>query len=165
MIDRPERVFLDTNIVLRATVPSAPNHVNVRLALDILARLGSTFWINRQVLREYAMTVTRAQHFMMVVSHQEAARLVRQLMTLFQVADETQAVSDTWATLLETIPMGGKQVHDANIAATMIAYGIRDLLTLNEVDFRRFEPQIRVLSLADVEAMDATSAPDQSPPS
>lgn len=144
MPDRPHRIFLDTNIVLRSTIKSA---------LNVLNALEKELWISRQVLREYAMTITRSQPFLTSISHVEAASVIRQLNALFNVADETKAVSEQWIRLLETIPMGGRQVHDANIAATMIAYQIPALLTLNTVDFVRFEPQIRVLSLADIETM------------
>ena len=40
---------------------------------------------------------------------------------------------------------GGKQVHDANIVATMIAHGETRLLTFNESDFRRFGSLIEVV--------------------
>lgn len=165
MPDRPHRVFLDTNIVLRSTVASAPEHAAIQSALDILNTIKAELWISRQVLREYAMTITRAQPFLTSISHTEAASVVRKLSALFHIADETKAVSEQWIRLLETIPMGGRQVHDANIAATMIAYQIPALLTLNTVDFVRFEPQIRLLSLADVEAMKPAETPDDHPSS
>ncbi len=41
--------------------------------------------------------------------------------------------------------MGGKQAHDANIAATMLTHGIPRLLTFNAADFRRFDPLIEVV--------------------
>lgn len=153
MPDRPQSVFLDTNIVLRATVPTSADFRRIRAVLDTLIQNGAELWISRQVLREYAMNVTRAQVFLTPVSHETAAALIRQLTEVFHVADETQAVSTQWVRLLETIPMGGKQVHDANIAATMIVYDIPALLTLNTVDFMRFQPHIRVMSLDDVEAL------------
>jgi predicted nucleic acid-binding protein len=153
----PLRIFLDTNIILRSAISSAPEYERVRSALDILDEISAELWISRQVLREYAMNVTRPQNYMEPLTHQQAAARVRVFIKKFNVADETQAVSDQWTRLLETIPMGGRQVHDANIAATMITYNIPALLTLNAVDFVRFEPQIRVLSLADVEAMKPTN--------
>ena len=45
-----------------------------------------------------------------------------------------------------TVAFGGKQVHDANIVATMLAHGERRLLTFNGADFRRFEPMIEVVA-------------------
>ncbi len=39
--------------------------------------------------------------------------------------------------LLEVYPGAGKQVHDANIVATMLEHGLPRLLTFNTADFRR----------------------------
>ncbi len=43
--------------------------------------------------------------------------------------------------------MGGRQVHDANIVATMLAHGETRLLTANRSDFRRFEPRIELVGI------------------
>ncbi len=43
--------------------------------------------------------------------------------------------------------MGGRQVHDANIVATMQANGINQLLIHNADDFKRFSHLITVLPL------------------
>jgi predicted nucleic acid-binding protein len=40
--------------------------------------------------------------------------------------------------------IGGKQVHDANIVATMQAYGIPALLPHNTKDFERLGEVIRI---------------------
>ncbi|MEH2170887.1 MAG: hypothetical protein V7K41_30400 [Nostoc sp.] len=48
---------------------------------------------------------------------------------------------------MEEIFSGGKQVHDANIVATMLVYGIPQLLTHNTSDFARFSGLITVLPL------------------
>jgi predicted nucleic acid-binding protein len=40
-----------------------------------------------------------------------------------------------------------KQVHDANITATMLVYGIESLLTHNIADFQRFSHLITVVPL------------------
>ncbi len=44
------------------------------------------------------------------------------------------------------IDVGGKQIHDANIVATMLAYGERRLLTFNVADFRRYVDHIELVS-------------------
>jgi len=45
---------------------------------------------------------------------------------------------------MEGFKIGGKQVHDTNIVATMQAYGIPALLTHNTKDFERFGKEVRV---------------------
>jgi len=41
--------------------------------------------------------------------------------------------------------LAGRQAHDANIVATMLAHGEDRLLTVNRSDFRRFEPRIEIV--------------------
>jgi predicted nucleic acid-binding protein len=49
--------------------------------------------------------------------------------------------------LLGEVATAGKQVHDANIIATMQVHGIRRLLTNNEAHFTRFSHLIAVVPL------------------
>jgi hypothetical protein len=42
--------------------------------------------------------------------------------------------------------MGGKQIHDANIVASMLVHNIPTLMTLNTVDFTRFSDKIALLT-------------------
>ena len=69
---------------------------------------------------------------------------VRYLEERFQVADDTAAVTSQLVKLMEDFKIGGKQVHDANIVASMLAYGIPCLLTHNVKDFERFGEVIRI---------------------
>ena len=41
-------------------------------------------------------------------------------------------------------PRWGRQIHDANIVATKLAYGERRLLTVNVADFRRYADRIEI---------------------
>lgn len=45
--------------------------------------------------------------------------------------------------------VSGRQVHDANIVAVMLANGIDTLLTLNTADFKRYEDRITLLTPGD----------------
>jgi predicted nucleic acid-binding protein len=54
---------------------------------------------------------------------------------------------DEFEKIVGMIPTGGKQIHDANIVATMLAHGIPRLLTHNVGDFRRFSTLIEILPL------------------
>ncbi len=58
------RVFIDTKILVYVTVASAPLHQTAQQTLQMLWNAGDDLWISRQVLREYAMVVTRPQPFM-----------------------------------------------------------------------------------------------------
>lgn len=65
----------------------------------------------------------------------------------FQLAEETKAVFSNLRVLLQSISVGGRQIHDANIVATMQTYGITHLLTHNTADFARFAGLVQVIPL------------------
>ena len=56
-------------------------------------------------------------------------------------------MTDQLLVLLGSILCLGKQVHDANIVATMLAHGVAALLTNNVADFTRFAGHIKVIPL------------------
>ncbi|MGI8588891.1 MAG: type II toxin-antitoxin system VapC family toxin [Chloroflexia bacterium] len=111
------------------------------------ALAGLQLWISLQVLREYLRTFTRPQTF---AAPQPVATLIARIHYFeseFYVANDTAAVTEQLLVLLQEVPFGGKQVHDANIVATMRANGIRQLLTANAADFARFARYITVIPL------------------
>ena len=77
----------------------------------------------------------------------EALLDVERFARAFEVLEDGQAVMDMLASLCREVPVGGKQVHDANIVATMLAHGERRLLTLNVRDFRRFGQRVELVAL------------------
>lgn len=78
---------------------------------------------------------------------QTAAAQIASLAALFRVADETSQVTGELLTLIGPGLAAGKQVHDANIVATCLAYGIPRLLTHNLSDFGRFASHLTIKSL------------------
>ncbi len=107
-------------------------------------------WISRQVLREFLANMTRPQTYMQPTSPDQLLEMIRLFQKQYQVADENSLVTNKLLELLEKIPMGGKQIHDANIVATIQTYGIADLLRLNVVDFNRFSNDIKVWSIGEI---------------
>jgi len=104
-------------------------------------------WISRQVLREYLATLSRPQTFTPPISSEKLALQIRAFIVRFQIADDTASVTERLLDLIRQGPIGGKQIHDANIVATMLTYNIPNLLTNNTEDFKRFSHLITVLSL------------------
>ena len=148
----PAPVFLDTNILIRATIVSAPLHTELRDALTNLWNAGTDLWISRQILREYLAVVTRKQTFINPLNAADAVTHIRLFATQFSIAEDSARVTEELLNLMQTEPTGGKQIHDANIVATMPVYRIQNLFTLNREDFKRFLPQINLLSMEDVQA-------------
>ena len=48
-------------------------------------------------------------------------------------------MADRLQALLTDVECSGKQVHDANVVATMLAHGIVTVVTMTLADFARFE--------------------------
>lgn len=63
----------------------------------------------------------------------------------FTVLEDGAPVAARLVELCRSVAIAGRQVHDANIVATMLAYGETRLLTANRKDFARFEPRIEVV--------------------
>lgn len=143
------RLFVDTNVLVYASVASAPLHQTALSAILHHSNAGTELWISRQVLREYVATVTRPQTYAAPISAILAATDVQQFQSQFDIAEDGPAVTANLVTLLQTVAIAGKQVHDANIVATMQAYNIQQLLTHNVRDFSRFSHLITVLTLED----------------
>ncbi len=140
-------IFLDTNVLVYASIRTSPLHEVARSKLVQYRKTGAQLWLSQQILREYLATVTRPQLFTPPVDLQEAIQDIRLFQRQFQVADSTSRVTGHLLALLESVQAAGKQIHDANIVATMQAYEITHLVTNNVDDFRRFSHLITILPL------------------
>jgi predicted nucleic acid-binding protein len=140
-------VFVDTNVLVYATRPLSAHHAAAEGALARLASEGSELWVSPQVFREYLAAVTRPQATAPALRMATAIADVRRFRAAFQVAEERPGVLDRLMHILATHRATGRQVHDANIVATMLDCGVRRLLTFNVADFRRFAPLIEIAPL------------------
>ena len=139
-------MFVDTNVLVVARSAQAPDR---QAALDALSRERhrERLKISRQVIREYLAAVTRPQTWASPLSMAESLADVGRYASVFEILEDGQAVMDMLASLCREVPVGGKQVHDANIVATMLAHGERRLLTFNVKDFRRFGQRVELVAL------------------
>jgi predicted nucleic acid-binding protein len=144
-------VFVDTNVLLSATVPARLLH---RAALSVLndwPNRGFTLMASGQVLREYLVVATRpAEVNGLGMSLAAALENVAAFSARLRLLGETEQSWGRLQTLLHTQGCRGKQIHDANIVATAITAGVRSLVTANSLDFTRWAPAIEVLDLAEV---------------
>jgi predicted nucleic acid-binding protein len=140
-------VLVDTNVLIYHQIAGSPFHVAARTQLRDLSAAGHTLWVSRQILREYLAAMSRPGTVTPPPSMTALIADVQTFQTRFFSAEDGLAVTIHLLSLLSSIPCGGKQVHDANIVATMLAPGIPRLLTHNVVDFSRFAGIITVVPL------------------
>ena len=140
-------IFVDTNILTRATIITAPLHSAAQAALLQFRQEGRNLWISHQVIREYVANATRPQTYSQPIPTEQLLEQVKRFRIAFRITEDSSAVMDQLVALISKIPIGGKQVHDANIVATMLASGITVLFTHNTVDFARFSAYITIAPL------------------
>ena len=142
-----EAVFVDRNVLVFSAVATAPFHEVARRELEYRRASSGELWISRQILREYAAVLSRPQSFTQPLPFADLVADVRRFMSEFRVAEDGAEVTEELLSILQRIPVGGRQIHDANIVATMRASRIRRLLTHNAEDFARFAGLITVILL------------------
>ncbi len=138
-------MFVDTNVLVYAMVPTAPAHLMARAALGAHGER-DRLCVSRQVLREFLAVVTRPQLWMRPQPLIEAASAAIALADDLEILEDSAMVWDELTSLCRRFAFGGRQVHDANIVATMLAHGERRLLTFNATDFQRFAELIEVIA-------------------
>lgn len=140
-------VFVDTNILVYAHQALSPYHAQATAKLHALSSAGHALWISRQVLREYLAVMSLSATLTAPLPMTALIADVQSFQTQFLLGEDGPAVTLHLLNLLSSIVCAGKQIHDANIVATMMAYSIPKLLTHNVADFTRFAAQISVIPL------------------
>ena len=140
------KVFADTNVFLRANIMSIEGYEACDTLIKRYWSEGAEVWISGQVIREFIVQVTHPKTMKTPLLIRDVVEMLNTVIPLFRVADETPAVRAELLNLLKAYPTAGKQVHDANLVATMLAYKIDTLLTLNTDDLKRFSDKIKLIS-------------------
>ena len=147
MVTPSEKVFIDTNRLVYAQLALSPLHAAAVAKLQSFLAAGTELWISRQTLREYLSAMTKPGALTGSIPTRSLIADVRSFAAAFRIAEDGPVVTNNLLLLIDTIPVGSKQIHDANIVASMQANGLSKLLTHNTADFIRFASFITVLPL------------------
>ena len=140
-------MFIDTNALVYSRIVESPNYDAARLRLERAHQDAEPLRISRQIVREYLSVMTRPQSWTgtVPISRDSALEDVIGLLSDFEILEDGPVVTESLVTLCREFQVGGKQIHDANIVATMLAHGERRLLTFNISDFRRYTDRIELV--------------------
>jgi predicted nucleic acid-binding protein len=131
--------LVDTNILLRVTRRSDPQHQLVDRALVRLAGQGATLHYTHQNIAELENAMTRpAARNGLGLSVGDAERQVHAIEAGMSLLPDGEAVYQEWRRIVVQYGVLGVQVHDARLAAAMYVHGVNHILTLNVSDFSRF---------------------------
>jgi predicted nucleic acid-binding protein len=146
-----DRVVVDTNVLLAATAPYRSLHRQALTVLNSWPNLGWRLCASGQILREYLVVATRPLGGNgLGLATRDALTNVVALADRMRLLDEDGQVSVRLRDLVSETGCTGARIHDANVAATALAHGVRRIVTANVADFQGFEPRIEVHDLAGV---------------
>ena len=79
------------------------------------------------------------------IPREDALDDANRLISGLEILEDGPMVNESLIALCREVSVRGRQIHDANIVATMLAYGERRLLTFNTPDFRRYGDRIELV--------------------
>jgi predicted nucleic acid-binding protein len=151
-------VLVDTGILLRAFDKADPNCAAIRIALLQLRRRNEELVVTLQNVAEFFNVSTRHASARGGYGHpvKTVQARVGFIERLCRLEAEDNSTYEQWKHIVSRYNVTGVAVHDARLAAVMLAHNIVQVLTLNDRDFRRYEPEgISILTPQAV--IDATS--------
>lgn len=133
------KILIDTNVLVRSVERA---HPLLRIARDALRHLyeqNHELYVATQNISEFWNVCTRPAKLNGLGNSVEAtSRLISRLEGLFTVLPESMETFRQWRSLIVAHGVKGAKVHDARLAATVIAYKLDGILTFNADDFARF---------------------------
>jgi predicted nucleic acid-binding protein len=140
--------LLDTNVLLAATDQGRAEHAS---ALDVFNEwpvAGTALYTTGQIIREYLSVSTRPSDLNgLGLAQADAVANVRQLRERLRFLAESDRVNEQLLDLLDQVECRGKQIHDANVVATMLVHGVDTVVTINTQDFARFSDHVAVVGV------------------
>lgn len=135
-----EVLFVDTNVLLTATDELRPQHHEAQRLLSESGARGVHLAASGQILREYLVVATRPREANgLGLRTEDAVANVNALLRHLHLYEENEDVSRRLRRFAVDYGLRGPRLHDANIAATMSAHGIRFVVTQNGADFAPFD--------------------------
>lgn len=139
------KCLADTNVILRWTQRSAPEHPVALQAITHLLNSDVEVVLSSQNIIEFWNVATRPATLNgLGWSGQHTSQAIADLEALFSVLHETESVYREWLRIVRQYGVQGRQVYDARLVAFVSAYSIDWLLSFNEGDFRRYT-EIKVI--------------------
>lgn len=130
--------MLDTNLLVRLANVADPLYAIASRAVVELHRRGEVLHVSPQVLIEFRNVATRPAVLNgLGLSVVDAEAQAAGFEAMFPLLAETPDIYPAWKTLVSTLGVIGKQVHDARLVAICHVHAVTHLLTFNVSHFAR----------------------------
>ncbi len=134
--------LVDTNVLLRFSRLQNPRYQISRDAVHKLEADGHQLQTTLQNFAEFWNVSTRpTERNGFGRMPEETDELLQDLEKAFSLLPDSDDVYPEWRRLVVKYNVAGVQVHDARLAASMIAHNVAHILTFNVTDFERYKPE------------------------
>ena len=138
--------LVDTNVLLRTVDARAVQHESAKQAIYHLSLQKNRIFITAQTLIEFWAVATRpVESNGLGWNYERAIQELGEIQRRFPLLPDSPVILQEWLRLLAATRFAGKRVHDARLAAVMLAHGVTHLLSFNVEHFNTF-PGIVVVS-------------------
>lgn len=142
-------VLVDTNVLLSATASQRSLHPDALTLLNTWPNQGIVLAASSQVFREYLVVATRpVESNGLGLGTEDALANVAAFHGRMRLLVDSEDVWERLQILIAKYDCKGKQIHDANVVASALAWGIPKLVTANVDDFKRFAGELEVIDLS-----------------
>lgn len=136
-------VLVDTGILLRSFVRTEPSYAAIRRSYRDLRASGEELVTTVQNIAEFSNVSTRPTsarggYGLPVPKIDLRIRFIERLCRRLYEDEQSYGI---WRRLVAQHGISGVSVHDARLVSIMLANQIHQILTFNDRDFRRFEPE------------------------
>jgi len=132
-----EQRIVDANVLVYALDADAPQHLASRHLLDEGRSGATTLYVTSQILCEFYSIVTNPRRVAKPRAAADAIAAIAGLLSFLHVLPIPARAVEGWLDLLRRHPVTG-DVFDLQLAATMLANGVRRIYTFNTTDFEAF---------------------------
>ena|SRR5216683_5530938 len=135
----PSSYLVDTNVMLRLTTQKHPQHTIAANAVNLLVNQDVDLFFTLQNASEFWNVCTRSTSLNgLGLSVAEAKHHLGAMEQNLTLLPDNILVYDHWRILVVQHSVSGVQVHDAKLAAAMLAHGVPGILTFNTANFARY---------------------------
>lgn len=131
-------VFVDTNVWVARILEDHVFHERAQTKLTQLVEQEEVLCLSGQIIRELISVCTLGRNLSRPLTWDELRQQIEALLAQTVLLDETEPSIRKLIDFGARYRVIGKQIHDTNIAATMLTHGITRLVTFNPDDFKRF---------------------------
>jgi predicted nucleic acid-binding protein len=131
--------LVDTNVLVYALFPDAPQHVAARALLDRALEVGAGLCVSLTIVSEFISIVTDSRRVTSPRSPDDAAQTVEKILALpgMTVIPIPPDVIERVLVLVRAYRVTGASLFDFQIIATMLGNGLRRVYTYNRSDFEK----------------------------